>query len=80
MERERRNNIDIIADILKETKEPLRITGIVYSCNLNFNIVRKKLEYLIKRGLLKNIGNRRYKRTEKAIEFLSRYESLKEYQ
>lgn len=51
-----RTRHEIAADILKLTRQPARITRIVYLCNLNFSIVHTYLDRLIEAGLLRRVG------------------------
>lgn len=51
-----RTRHEIAADILKLTRQPARITRIVYHCNLNFSIVHRYLDRLIEAGLLRQVG------------------------
>ena len=73
----RRNDLDIQADILRFTTQrggALK-THIVYGSNLNFDIVKKYLARLIRRGLLVAEGPR-YFPTEKGVDYLAAYEAL----
>ena len=52
----RRTRHEVSADILKLTRQPARITRIVYRCNLNFSIVHEYLNRLLEAGLLRRVG------------------------
>ncbi len=52
----KRTRHEVSADILNLTRQPARITRIVYLCNLNFNIVHRYLDRLIEASLLQQVG------------------------
>lgn len=52
----RRNDLDIIADILRVAKNGAKKTHIVYGCNLNFNVVKKYLGRMQEHGLIEYKG------------------------
>lgn len=72
---ERRGTVKIIVDILEIALKGAMKTEIVYKANLNFKIVQKYLDFLIKKGLMSVSSNKRkkYKTTEKGREFIKRY-------
>ena len=55
MPRNRRNNMEITADILKIAKNGAKRTHIVYKANLNFKLLSEYLEELEKNGLVENL-------------------------
>ncbi len=71
----RRNNLDIIAEILQITQEGARKTQIVYNANLNFLIVKKYLNNLIEKGLL-NKNDTHYYTTDKGRDFIKSYQNF----
>jgi len=71
----RRNNLDVTADILRTAHSGAIKTRIVYQANLNFDIVKKYLKTLLENGMLRHDG-RYYYATEKGATYLSRYEAL----
>lgn len=76
----KRNNLDIMADILKAAIGGAKKTWIIYQTNLNFNIGNRYLSQLIQHGLLTIYkGSIKYKTTEKGLEFLEKYNSFREY-
>ena len=80
MKEMKRNNLDIMADILRTASRGSRKTRIIYSTNLNFNIGGRYLTQLIKHGLMAvHRGSIIYKTTEKGHEFLDKYDDLMEY-
>ena len=77
---ERRGAVKIIVDILEIALKGAMKTEIVYKANLNFKIVQKYLDFLIKKGLMSVSSNKRkkYKTTEKGREFIKRYKEAVE--
>jgi predicted transcriptional regulator len=78
----KRNDIDIIADILKEAKKVERKTHIMYNCNLSYSQLETYLSFCLEVGLLNSYldeGTNRlsYQITSKGFEFLSVYSQLK---
>ena len=75
----RRSRFDIIAEMLSLAKNGAVKTTLVYRANLNFNLVNRYLNKLLKEGLVSidNGSEMRYKITKKGIEFLNAYENLK---
>ena len=63
-----RSSFDIIAEILKISKNGAKKTRIMYSCGLSYNFVQKYLELLLETGLLE-IGTS-YHTTDKGLGFL----------
>lgn len=79
MRNNRRNDLDIITDILRITDVETKITHIVYGANLNFNLARKYTSGMIEDGLLEEVreGNPKpknlYIRTKKGEHLLEEY-------
>lgn len=71
----RRNEMDIIADVLKVARGGARKTRIVYGANLNFKIVKRYLSGLLERRLLV-CRDEIYGTTEAGLVFLERYYDL----
>jgi len=71
-----RNNLDIIACILTIASKPVNKCRIMYGANLNFHVVNRYLDNLIKKGMLKKNGDRTYERTNKGLEFVEQYNRL----
>ncbi len=69
-----RSSFDIIAEILKTTKNGAKKTRIMYSCGLSYRFVQKYLSVLLETGLLR-IGSSYYT-TDKGMGFLSKYQTL----
>jgi len=75
----RRSRFEIIGEILSLAQEGARKTSIVYRANLNFNLVNKYLQLLIREGLISPADSsaRKLKTTEKGLLFLKAYKNLK---
>lgn len=70
----RRTKYHIHYDILNLCKIPSKKTTIVYKCNLNFHIVKKYMMFLINKGFLDLLHNRKrleYATTEKGEEYIN---------
>ena len=76
----RRNNVDIMADILRVARGGAKKTWIVYRANLNFKIVKDYLSELTEKGLLAAPeGLNLYRTTEKGLDFLEQYYSFRKF-
>lgn len=67
-----RGRIEIIADILKASSEPVKKTRIMFAANLSHRILEKYLKETAKVGLISS-DNDFYEITEKGRVFLKRY-------
>jgi predicted transcriptional regulator len=78
---QRRNNLEIVAEILKIAKKGAKKTRIVYGANMNFKMLDEYLEKLTKAGLIANSENNGglIKTTEKGVEYLQQFYSLQEF-
>ncbi|MEM2179060.1 MAG: winged helix-turn-helix domain-containing protein [Candidatus Methanomethylicaceae archaeon] len=77
--RKNRNNIEIIANILEISKNGIKKTRIMYLAYLSFDLLKKYLNFLIDKNLLEyNSIEKKYKTTNKGMEFLKEYYELKE--
>lgn len=76
----RRGKFEIIGEILSLTTEPSAKTSVVYRANLNFSIVNRYLDLLLRNGLVRVTGgsSKKYQITEKGLEFLDAFRNLKE--
>ena len=79
-----RSQIDIVADVLRETVDGAKKTQIMYGCNLSFRQLKTYLSLLIDRGLLRNVSqkekdsnSRFFKITSKGHNLLCAYDRLK---
>ena len=69
-----RSTFDIIAEILKTSKDGAKKTRIMYSCGLSYKFVQKYLTLLLDTGLLK-MGSS-YHTTDKGMGFLRKYQTI----
>jgi predicted transcriptional regulator len=69
-----RSSFEIIAEILKASKNGAKKTRIMYSCGLSYRFVQKYLELLLETGLL-SLGSC-YQTTDKGMGFLNKYQTL----
>ena len=66
----RRSKLEITKEILELCLTPTKKTGIVYRCNLNFNIVKRYLSTCFLNGWLKKDGDF-YKTTSLGKDYLN---------
>ncbi len=71
----RRNQIDIIIEILEVARADANKTNIVYRTNLNFKLAEKYLNLLQKNGLMDNRSDK-YKITEKGKSYLEKAKAV----
>lgn len=74
----RRNNLDIMAEILEIAQLGAKKTWIVYKANLNFKIVKDYLAELMEKELLEHDG-RIYSTTDRGLEFLEEYRNFSKF-
>lgn len=75
----RRSKIEIIADILKKSKNPTKKTHIMYECDLSFSQLKRYLGFLKRTELIqrkKNNGAATYQTTENGQNFLKKYSDM----
>lgn len=78
-----RGHLDLIADILKESKSGARKTFLMYHCNLSFKQLKYYLSFLQAQGLIKanaediNSNSIVFETTDKGEKFLRAYHGLK---
>ena len=70
----RRNELDIMADIVMVARNGSHKTGLVYKANLNFKIVKKYIKRMFDNGFLEKRDGMFYS-TQKGIDFLESYRS-----
>jgi predicted transcriptional regulator len=75
--RRRRSFLDIIADILNVSQKGASKTMLVYSCNLNFTIIKDYINALLELGLLKYDENGAFFTTIKGKDYLQNYRRLR---
>ena len=71
----RRNEHDIMADMLVLAKVGVRKTRLVYGANLNFNIVKKYLKMLTDRNMIHEMDGT-YFTTPRGETYLTNYRQL----
>jgi len=69
-----RSSFEIIAEILRVSKNGAKKTRIMYSCGLSYRFVEKYIALLLENNLLE-IGNS-YHTTEKGMRFLRDYQTI----
>lgn len=73
----KRNDMDICHDVLKVTMEGAKKTQVVYQANLNFNIVKKYLDALIRAGYVEYRENvKLYFTTSQGSWFVDQYSDV----
>ncbi len=75
---ERRDRVEITAEILRLARRGAKKTHIVYRANLNHAILELYLSRLEQQGLIARNGGpeRRIQTTEKGLQFVERYANL----
>jgi predicted transcriptional regulator len=80
----RRSKLEMYMDILKVLahRSPLKLTHVMYASNVNCNILKEYLEFLIKQGLVKEnkVGKSRvtYAITERGLSLLKHFRELRQ--
>jgi len=75
---ERRNSLEITAEILQIASKGAKKTHIVYKANLNHVILKNYLDRLEEQGLITRnvkLGNE-FKTTQKGLKFVQQYRNL----
>ncbi|MFH0748422.1 MAG: winged helix-turn-helix domain-containing protein [Candidatus Bathyarchaeota archaeon] len=76
----KRTDVEIFADILRLTVSEKKISHIVYQTNLNFKVVNKYLDWLIKSNFIKrSFENKVFKTTEKGLGYLTQFDDFQKY-
>jgi len=76
----RRDRTGVICNLLDEARKGVSITGLIYRTNLNHNVCKEYVAFLIERGLLeakKSRGQTLYITTKRGEEFLHHYVQLR---
>jgi predicted transcriptional regulator len=75
---ERRDRLEITAEILRIAKKGVKKTHLVYRANLNHALLEDYLEKLEQQGLIARDVNpeRKIQTTERGIQFVERYVNL----
>ena len=80
----RRSKLEMYMDILKVLahRSPLKLTHVMYKANVNCNILKEYLEFLIKQGLVEEnkVGKSRvaYTITERGLSLLKHFRELRQ--
>ena len=69
-----RSSFEIIAEILKTSKNGAKKTRIMYTVGLSYKFIQKYLDLLLETSLLRTGDS--YHTSEKGIEFLRKYQTL----
>jgi len=77
----RRNNMEIMAEILRIARKGAKKTRLVYGANLNFKLLREYLNELEKVGLIVDHTEKDglIETTERGVQYLNYYEGLKQF-
>jgi len=77
----RRNNMEIMVEILRIARKGARKTHIVYGANLNFKLLQEYLNELEEAGLIVDHTEKDglIETTERGIQYLNYYEGLKQF-
>ena len=76
--KQRRTRYEIMEHILLVCKRGAKISGIVYMCNLNFEVVKPYLAKLLSTGLLK-CERGAYLTTEIGRDWMERFRVVREF-
>lgn len=68
----KRNNLQIQADLLNIARDGARKTRLVYQGNLNFAIIKRYLERLLKKGFME-VSDGFYFTTDKGVSFIDSF-------
>ena len=71
----RRHKLDIVADILRNATGGTQKTQLVYSSNINFNLLKKYQKILVEKGFIESTNGQIFT-TTRGIQFLQKYEEL----
>ena len=79
----RRSELEILADILRLSKEGAKKTKILYQVNLSYSQLKNYLTFLKERNFLDEIclenGGRIYKTSERGLELLQNIDKIFSY-
>ena len=80
----RRSKLEMYVDILKVLahRGPLKLTHVMYKANVNCNVLREYLDFLLKQNLVeeRNVGKKRtvFAITQKGITVLRNFRELRQ--
>jgi predicted transcriptional regulator len=72
-----RGRIDILADILSLSTEPVGKTRLMYGANLSYEQVSNYIEELQQKGFIEPVDTKRFRITEKGRQYVDEYDALK---
>lgn len=72
----RRDKVEIIASIIAMTQTPSNISRIMYKVRLNYRLVKKYLNQMIKQGLIEKIKGKKFAKEENEL-FVASQKGLK---
>lgn len=72
----RRNNLDVIYEILLFCRKERQKTKIMYKCNLSYELLKKYINILVSRDLLEKSRDKYYHTTMQGLNFLNEYERM----
>jgi predicted transcriptional regulator len=76
--RKNRSSIDIVANILEIAKDGAKKTRIMYLANLSYELFKKYLNFSMDKNFLEyNSIEKKYKTTNKGLDFLKNYYKFK---
>jgi predicted transcriptional regulator len=78
----RRGRMDIVADILRATREGAKKTRIIFRARLNNEQCKKYLRFMMRKDLIeaeKRGKHVLYRTTDKGSEFIREYRALREF-
>jgi len=74
MER-KRDELEILSEVLKIAKDGAKKSHIVYKANLNFKIVKDYLDTLMRSNMI-TLEGRNYKTTERGLRYINNHKDL----
>ena len=78
--RRKRGTLSITETILDAVKDGEELkTHIAYKSKIDSRTIEKYIHFLVQLNLIKEMPTRKYKITRKGLDFLKKYEELKEY-
>ncbi|MEO0250926.1 MAG: winged helix-turn-helix domain-containing protein [candidate division WOR-3 bacterium] len=73
----RRNNLDVMYEILSFCRKERQKTRIMYKCNLSYELLKKYIGFLVSRDLLEKSRDKYYRTTMQGLDFLNEYERVR---
>lgn len=76
VDKSKRNQYEVIANILETAVSCRRKTRIMYRCRLNYNQLQRYLDLAINHKLLESLPDKTYQTTPKGLRYLEVFEAL----